>query len=460
MMWRDYHEATKHTVEKLAASRHYLDWDTMPDPFRHYEGVPVLDLPSDAPPPDADALDILSGGLGRPNASGSAQLLSQLLFHSAAISATKVIPSMDYSYALRVNPSSGNLHPTEFHFATRRLPDWPDGLYHYRPSSHAAEQRAIGDYTLGHGTLVFFLTSIAWREAWKYRERAYRYCLLDIGHAAESLVLAARASGYHSHFTAGFDDGQLTRMLGVEDEWPMLIVALEGVPREHRAAPPRRFLGGIPNQLSKEQIDYPLINRIHTATKAPATSDPSFPPPAIALRSAARFAPVVRNRRSALDFRGGAESIPAGELQCLLACSTYDLITLYAYVHRVRDMEPGVYCNGNLLMPGDQRVSAAALSLSQNLAGNSCVTFSMVADLERAAALYGDRGYRYAFFEAGMIGQRLYIVSEALGFNATGIGAFYDDAVHQYLGLAPAQGQVIYHFACGYAVKDNRISAQ
>jgi nitroreductase len=86
---------------------------------------------------------------------------------------------------------------------------------------------------------------------------------------------------------------------------------------------------------------------------------------------------------------------------------------------------------------------AAFLSLEQTLAGNSCFTISMVADLDAAAKTFGNRGYRYAYFEAGAIGQRLYLGAEALGWNATGIGAFYDDDVHRYLGfLAEVDGSV------------------
>src|SRR5579863_964182 len=133
MTWREYHEVTAHSVESLRRSRHYLDWANMPDPFRHYEGVPVLDLPADPPSPEKPAPD-------------APTFLSQLLFYSAAISASKLVPSTGFRYALRVNPSSGNLHPTEFHFCTRGLKDWPDGLYHYRPSSHMAEQRALGAF--------------------------------------------------------------------------------------------------------------------------------------------------------------------------------------------------------------------------------------------------------------------------------------------------------------------------
>jgi SagB-type dehydrogenase family enzyme len=135
------------------------------------------------------------------------------------------------------------------------------------------------------------------------------------------------------------------------------------------------------------------------------------------------------------------------------------------YAHRVDGLPPGVYrvrpADSDLepVRTGDQRVAAAGLSLGQDLAGNACVALSMLADLDRATALHGDRGYRYAYFEAGAIGQRLYLAAEALGLGATGIGAFFDDEVHRYLNLTPEQGQVVYHFAIGYPVLDTRLEA-
>ena len=140
-------------------------------------------------------------------------------------------------------------------------------------------------------------------------------------------------------------------------------------------------------------------------------------------------------------------------------------IRLYLYVHCVEGLQPGVYRHwperGELerIGSGDQRVAAAGLSLGQDLAGNACVTFSMIGDLDRATRAFGDRGYRYVHFEAGAIGQRLYLAAEALGLGGTGIGAFYDEEVHSYLGLTPAQGRVVYHFAIGYPVPDPRIEA-
>jgi SagB-type dehydrogenase family enzyme len=138
-------------------------------------------------------------------------------------------------------------------------------------------------------------------------------------------------------------------------------------------------------------------------------------------------------------------------------------IQLYPYAHRVDGLKPGVYrlwerrAELEQIKSGDQRVQAAGLSLGQDLAGNACVAFSMVGDIERAVRAHGDRGYRYVHFEAGAIGHRLYLAAEALGLGATGIGAFYDDQVHDYLNLAPEQGQVVYHFAIGYPVPDPRL---
>ena len=476
-----YHNATKHTHDSVFRSAHTLDWANMPDPFRHYEGVPVVDLPADPPPLQTPALDVLRGVAGTGDSRSGAHWLSQLFFHAAAVSASKLAPS-GTRYALRVNPSSGNLHPTEFHFATRQLNNWPDGLYHYRPSSHMAEQRATGPTALTSAPLTILLTTIAWREAWKYRSRAYRYCLLDAGHAWQALELAARAMGATAHGAGSFDDDELAHACGLEDEWPMLIVRFEGdsIPRGHSEAAAQWF-GGAPNRLSAVEKQYPLIDEIHAATKRLAEkpvarfveASPSGPAN-IALRPTASpdrpFGPVARQRRSALDFRGGSQTISFEQLSTLLdvcmrplRADFGGLVHLYLYVHRVDGLAPGVYRHwrGNrslqLIRQGDQRLMAAALSLGQDLAGNACFAVSMIADLQRAALTHGNRGYRYAHYEAGAIGHRIYLAAEAMGFQCTGIGAFYDDEVHRYLEIAPDEGQVIYHFAAGFAVPDNRL---
>ena len=459
--WRTYHEATKHTPERLRRSARALDWANMPNPYRHYDGVPVVDLPADPPAPSIAAWDVLRGASGARMAGDGAHFFSQLFFYSAAISATKIAPATGSTYSLRVNPSSGNLHPTEFHFATRGVAGWADGLYHYRPSQHMAEQRGLGDFGFD-SAVVLILSTIPWREAWKYRDRAYRYCLLDAGHAWQSVALAARAMGCRCAASGSFDDAEIARRLGLAgDEWPLLVLTLtgDGIPMAANPALTAQAPTGVPNPLSAHVLMPDLIPDIHAATSVNREPwdrmDSAFTASAVGGEA---FGLVARQRRSALDFIGGEKTMTLVQLLALLSVAHEPLLIVYAFVHRVEELPQGLYrCGESLEMvkTGDQRVVAAGLSLGQNLAGNACVAFSIVADLEGAAERYGDRGYRYAHMEAGAAGHRLYIAAEALGMRATGIGAFFDDRVREYLELEA--GEPVYHFAIGFPAVDSRL---
>ena len=200
------------------------------------------------------------------------------------------------------------------------------------------------------------------------------------------------------------------------------------------------WFGGRANKLSIRTVEYPLIDQMHTATKRTTPFEPRPLTTAARLRLCIErrkpsqpdrdFGTVARTRRSALNFRGGASSMSSEDLSTILRAAsgvlhadfaTTRFIDLYAYVHRVEGVDAGVYrfCWNSggleLIRAGDQRVVAAGLSLGQDLAGNACTAFSMIGDLERATDIYGDRGYRYVHFEAGAIGQRLYLAAQALG---------------------------------------------
>ena len=185
--------------------------------------------------------------------------------------------------------------------------------------------------------IVFVLTSVAWREAWKYRDRAYRYCLHDMGHAWQALALAARAIGCDSFAVGHFLDDEVAQFCRLhEDEWPMLIVELRGesIPVREPDACETVWYGGHANQLSKERIAYTLIDGIHGATKlsegacrgiSPAEPAPTgsgeikLPPPASSQRT---FGEVARTRRSALDFLGGMQSMSLTQLSAILAATS------------------------------------------------------------------------------------------------------------------------------------------
>jgi SagB-type dehydrogenase family enzyme len=494
-----YHQATKHSYDSVRTNAHFLDWRNQPDPFRSYEGVPLITLPTEPGFPDVGAFATIAALAEGPRmAKGSkyeyrqevefnVAWLSRLLWNSMAISAWKRVPRTSYRYSLRVNPSSGNLHPTETYLALFGFTGVDDGLYHYRADRHALELRSRGNWTdqlaralvlpwAAESPLIVGLTSIFWREAWKYRDRAYRYCCHDLGHAMMSLLLAACALGLPGGVVTHFSDLRLTHALGLaeSDEAPMAFLVFPPQSPSGRlpALSPQKPTG-IPNQLSAEEVPYQLLIGMHRSTILP---DPSGPLPRVSptnagtankpsrpdLPSDASLGPTVRQRRSALDFDARTPPMERADLEQLLDFATRDwsadwrgnlsgettpgetganFVTLYLYLHRVRDCDPGVYrwdrSNRRLekLHPGNVERVAAYLSLEQPLAGNACFAVSMIADLDEVARVFGNRGYRYVHFEAGAIGQRFYVGAEALGWNATGIGAFYDDDVHRYLGF-------------------------
>lgn len=497
-----YHQSTKHTYYSVRAGAHYLDWQNQPDPFRRYEGAPNIALPPEPGLSNTGAFAAMAVLPEKTKVSRGELLgeqeeivldlpwLSRFLWHSMAVSAWKKAPGEGHRYSLRVNPSSGNLHPTETYLALRGFAGIEDGLFHYRADRHALELRSSGAWTgqlaqdleipwAGQSQLIVALTSIFWREAWKYRDRAYRYCCHDQGHAMISLLLAARALRVSGGAVAHFADARMTRALGLAggDEAPMAFLVFPSADSTAPApAPPEDIFAGVANELSAEEIPYELLLEMHCATILPDPAGPvPVPPPAAAiggqtalhesLPDPARDAPlgeIVRRRRSALDFDPRTPLMAREDAEQILDFATrdwqadwrgnfcglpgefergVDLVTLYLYVHRVRDCDLGVYQWDArarrllLLHRGNVERVAAFLSLEQPLAGNSCFTVSMIADLAGAARVFGNRGYRYAYFEAGAIGQRLYLGAEALGWNATGIGAFYDDDVHRYLGF-------------------------
>ena len=82
----------------------------------------------------------------------------------------------------------------------------------------------------------------------------------------------------------------------------------------------------------------------------------------------------------------------------------------------------------------------------------------MIADYMDSLATYGAGFYRNLFWEAGMVGQVLYLEAEEAGIRATGIGCYFDDPVHAAFGIASREWQSFYHFTVGSPVEDGRLS--
>jgi len=113
-----------------------------------------------------------------------------------------------------------------------------------------------------------------------------------------------------------------------------------------------------------------------------------------------------------------------------------------------------------LLVPIDCRSVARRLSCDQEIAADGYFSLAMIARMEASLREQGEWFYRRLFWECGLIGQVLYLEAEAAGGRATGIGCFYDDSVHETLGLTGHAWQSLYHFSMGVPVEDGRLTTE
>jgi SagB-type dehydrogenase family enzyme len=509
-----YHQRTKHHTHRYAQALGYLDWDTQPNPFRRFEGAPRirLDEVPVKPEPTYAALfqepPLPPRGLDRSS-------LSQLFYDSLALSAWKEFGENRWS--LRVNPSSGNLHPTEGYLLTGAIPGVLEspGLYHYAPHDHELEHRrtftpgAWESMRLPPGAVLFGLTSIHWRESWKYGERAFRYCQHDVGHAIAAVVLAARGLGWSARVLDGVADALLTDLLGVatqsgpEAEHPdvlLLITPGDAAVLPSALAPLSQGpMVGKENTLSSDHHEWSIIEVVAEAAErlgsepaasaAPRAERTRVPCPLVPARQ------IVRQRRSAVSMDGTTSIAREQFLGMVARTSPGDgdtvfgalpwrpAIHLAVFVHRVQGLSPGLYFvvrdpdslrglraamrpefawthvvhNLYLLREANVRDAARSISCGQEIASDGAFAVGMIAQFEPELRRHGAWFYRALHWEAGAIGQVLYLEAEAAGVRATGIGCFFDDAMHDLLGLRDASFQTVYHFTVGGPVEDTRL---
>ena len=513
---REYHEKSKHRLERYAPGPGGLDWANQPDPWRSYAGAPRVALPLAADRLAARYNDLRRG---RPPAPAPLDLhhIGILFECSLALSAWKEYGST--RWALRCNPSSGNLHPTEAYLIAPTLPGIAPGVHHYLSRDHVLEQRASAadEWSRAYqGPCVLLaLSSIHWREAWKYGMRAYRYCQHDCGHAMAAIAYAAALLGWSAQVIDPASDDDIGRLAGLdrdadfgtaEREAPDLLMMI-GEAQATADIPRLVAMGthcewhGRANRLSVEHVAWKDIDLVHRAAYKPPTG------PAAPLRAGALPAPgtprldlpaaeLIKRRRSAVAF-DGVTAMEADQFFVMLdallprpavppwsAWPATPRVHLGLFVHRVDGLEPGLYAFLReaaalgeikaalredwlwqkvgpahlplyLLMPCDLRASAQRICCHQEIAADSCFALGMLARF--ALAEREPWRYRELFWECGMIGQVLYLEAEAAGLRGTGIGCYFDDQMHELLGLSGQEWQSLYHFTVGGPIEDVRL---
>jgi SagB-type dehydrogenase family enzyme len=467
---RTYHATTKHSYTSVRTDGHFLDWENRPMPYKLYPEVSGLALPRDLSLARVPALEAIAAD-DSPSVGDELTLeaLTRILFCADGLTRRTRIGGQDYHF--RAAPSAGALYPVEIYAAVAETSKLEQGLYHFSPADLRLRGLRRGDWrgliaraaagrpSLLRARAVLALSAIFWRSTWKYRARAYRYCFWDAGTILANLCAAAAAEGLSTELVTAFADPEIEALLGIdgEREGALCLVALGTDAAAPAAEPELRPLGLETIALSREEVGYPDLVRMHQASRllspdevaavADARVDSAPLPPAspanavkpqlLAASAGLSFGETILRRGSTRAF--AHKPITAEELATVMAASSSrsradfpPLSDTYLIVNAVDGIEPGAYYyrrqsgEFELLKAGLFRREAGYLCLEQALGADCSALACYMADLERALGALGNRGYRDAQLEAGLRGGRAYLATYALGRGATGL-TFYDD---------------------------------
>ena len=478
---RSFHDATKLSYISLA---------TKPPLYKSYPGLPAVALPPDAPPPDAPTLEAVGGKVGffsydLPDLT----MIARLLHYSAGLIRRSNLRSAGEVH-YRAAASAGALYPIELYLVCGELPGIDAGVYHYAPDGNALTRLRSGDYrrnlaamaggrrSVAEAPFTIVCSCVFWRSAWKYRERGYRYCFWDNGTILANMTAAAGALGHPSEVVAGFVDAEVDALLGLDSAREAafcLIPVSNGDAAPPAADMPDAVDAGILGD--ERRTEYPETRALHVnSCLSDAAEVRNWREPAPARQSAnaagwpdsAPLGATIANRGSTRRF--AREPMPAGRLEALLSASTAPiaadygggLIDTYLIVNAADGISPGAYYyspeNGELelLQSGEFREEAGHLCFEQALGADAGAVAFFMADLDAILSRLGNRGYRAAQLEAGIIGGRMYLCSHSMGLGATGM-TFFDDAVTAFFSPHAAGKSLMFLVGLGVTHERNQV---
>ncbi|MDB9314384.1 SagB/ThcOx family dehydrogenase [Spirulina sp. CS-785/01] len=497
-----YHERTKYDPDTIASKGRGIDWSKQPVPFKEYKIGQTLDLKPYLSQESKSKTDSETVFWRR---------LSQLLYCSYGITA-KMATMMGPPIYLRAAPSAGGLYPAEVYLLSRGTPLLPAGLYNYQPQTHALVQFWEKDVwatlrqacffhpALEETNLAIATSTVYYRSAWRYEDRAYRRIFLDTGHLLGNIELAGAVNGFRPCLIGGFQDKLMNQLLYLneEEEGVMTVIPLLDVGEKSPQLPPNleqnsQYFTALPSGLAQDYPDIAdgeLLGALQKATEIESSKPLPSPSPQEAkmgtedkynfpfcLKVSMYSSPIdwkedladleqtILKRRSTRAYTGA--DLTLEELQALLhftyqpqdytvqgldpAPDYFDLslVETFVAVSGVVGLEEGCY----YYAPKDQELRQIRfknfrrelhyLCLGQDLGRDAGAVIFHTADLKGAIAKYGDRVYRYLHMDAGHLGQRLNLAAIHLGLGVSGIGGFFDDQVNEVLGI-PKDEAVIY----------------
>ena len=501
-----YHNGTKHSYQSVRSDRHYLDSQNRPLPFKIYTSLEPIPLSRAASGSEYPALKAISSPEHHVDDSSvpNMAMLAQLLYYSAGITRRKQYA--DREILFRAASCTGALYHIDLYVICGSLEGLDAGVYQFSAHDFALRRLRRGDFrgdviraagdepSVAAAPVIIASASTYWRNAWKYQARTYRHCFWDSGTILANLLAMAEAHEVPARLVVGFEDAALSSLLSLDDlrEGALSLVAL-GRDQATRPAPPPEVkpLHLDTEPLSETEVDYPAIREMHAAssltapgqaaewrrgqaaTQVPAPAGKVFQllPLAEADASTDSIERVIVRRGSTREF--ALEAITIAQLSTILLTATpgvradfldpfgTTLSDLYLIVHAVDGLPSGAYVFHReqgaleLLREGVFRSEAGVLGLEQALPATASVDVFFLTDLARVLDQFGNRGYRAAQLEAGIIGGKLYLAAYAQRLGATGL-TFYDDDVTEFFSPHAQGKSVMFLVALGKSAKRKR----
>jgi SagB-type dehydrogenase family enzyme len=484
------------------------DWSILPSAFKTYTSLPPLALSADLVPTVMPALEAItaSGRDADPNAPmPDRTTLAQVAYLSNGLLHRRHVgPVTKRVVEFRTAGAPGGYYHLELYFVCADLPDLPAGVYHYATQDHALRRLRGGDLrgvlvaasggepSLAQAPVVLIMTSTFWRNAFRYKARAYRHTFWDVGTSLANVLGVAASLHLPACVVLGYADEAVNALLGVDGEREAA-VAMCTLGHGVRAPEPPPHLERIEHAtqpLSAREVTFVEIPRMHAASRLGSGADAvawrqaqlkrTLPP---ALGSVTRLEPLAperlpqvpiealimarRSRRQydlerplAFDeFSTVLERSSRGFAADCLSLDSPSLHDRYLVVNAVDGLSPGIYLyrarEGTLeqLRSGNYRDRAAHLALDQSYAGDAHVNGYCLTELGPVLATYGNRGYRLAQVEAALFAARGHLAAEALGLGAVALTAFDDEVIDFF---SPRAAEASFMFVMVFGARRRR----
>lgn len=484
------------------------DWSLEPSPFKVYETLRPLPLPRDFPTTSLPGLEAIAQTGSEPTGENIPDLaaLARIALLSNGILKRGAHRPDGVVIEYRAAGGTGARYHLELYFVCGDLPGLEAGIYHYSVQDHSLRQIRAGDYravlveatgdhpSIAAAPAILATTSTFWRNAWRYKGRAYRHAFWDAGTCFANILALAASAELTTTLILGFTDALVNRLLGVDGQREATL-ALCAIGRSGNVLPshPAAEPLDLPTKaVSPREVDFPIIGETHAASALGSGADAArwradplqrpAPEPEgelIPLRPlpledvpAMPVEELIRRRRSVRHYDTGTpisfeafstllDRSSRGVAADCLAPGALPLHDQYLIVNNVENLESGVYrfhphrTAIELVRSGGFRPEAQRLAVLQEYAGDAHVNSYYLTELDPVLERYGNRGYRVAQLEAALYASRLHLGTRALGLGAVGSTSLDDEVVEFF---TPGSDRASYMFVVVFGKRRPAVS--